>query len=129
MKRYTAIAERSGDWWAVRIDGLPGVFTQAKRLDQIPELAADAIGLWLEKDPATIHVDLVSKLGDRVLQREADLARRLRSEAAQVSARAATQTTSAVARLSKSGLSYRDIGSLLGISYQRVEQLVKAGRS
>lgn len=41
----TATATRSGDWWAVEVAEIPGLFTQAKRLEQIPELVADAAAL------------------------------------------------------------------------------------
>lgn len=45
---YTARAERSGKWWAIEVPEIPGVFTQVKRLDQVEEMARDAIALMLE---------------------------------------------------------------------------------
>ena len=38
----TAIAERSDGWWAVDVPELPGLFTQARRLDQIDGMVRDA---------------------------------------------------------------------------------------
>lgn len=45
---YSVNAERSGDWWAITVSELPGVFSQAKRRDQIEEMARDAIALFLD---------------------------------------------------------------------------------
>ena len=42
MKTYTARCERDGDWWIVTVPELDGVFTHAKRLDRVEELATHA---------------------------------------------------------------------------------------
>jgi len=31
-----------GGWWAVEVPDVPGLFTQARELDQIPEMVRDA---------------------------------------------------------------------------------------
>lgn len=49
--QVTALACRSGDWWALEVPEIDGALTQAKRLDQIPEMVADAVSL-LEDVPA-----------------------------------------------------------------------------
>ncbi|WP_212741332.1 hypothetical protein [Bifidobacterium moukalabense] len=41
----TAIAERCDGWWAVEVPEIPGLFTQARRLDQIDGMVGDAAGL------------------------------------------------------------------------------------
>lgn len=41
----TALATRSGGWWAVHVPGVEGLFTQARRLEQIPDLVTDAAEL------------------------------------------------------------------------------------
>ncbi|MDZ7576820.1 MAG: hypothetical protein U0904_01375 [Candidatus Nanopelagicales bacterium] len=53
----TAKCERADGWWAIRVpDEVPGVFTQARRLDQVAEVAAAAVGSMLAVDPATVRV-------------------------------------------------------------------------
>ena len=37
----TAVCRRSGNWWAVEIPEVEGAFTQARRLDQVADMAAD----------------------------------------------------------------------------------------
>lgn len=41
----TATATRSEDWWAIEVPEIPGLFTQAKRLEEVPELVRDAAAL------------------------------------------------------------------------------------
>jgi hypothetical protein len=43
--QVTAKATRSGSWWAVEVPEVDGAFTQARRLDQIPTMVADAVHL------------------------------------------------------------------------------------
>ena len=123
MNTYTARAERDeGGWWVVTVPELDGVFTQSRRLDRVEDLARDAISLWLEVPPTSFNVELkatVPKLDEQIsrvdhLRREAE---RLREEA--------TATSRELAReLSVRGLTVRDIGQVLGISYQRAAQLL-----
>jgi hypothetical protein len=35
MKTYTVRAERSGHWWALEAPEIPGLYSQARRLDQV----------------------------------------------------------------------------------------------
>ena len=53
---YTVNAERSGAWWAITVAELPGVFSQARRLDQIESMARDAIALWLDSPKDSFDV-------------------------------------------------------------------------
>ena len=48
MTSYAVLAERSGRWWAISVPELPGVFSQARRRDQIEAMARDAIALYLD---------------------------------------------------------------------------------
>lgn len=50
------MCERSGDWWAVSVPEVPGAFTQAKRLDQVPAMVADAVALLADVPAADVHV-------------------------------------------------------------------------
>jgi predicted RNase H-like HicB family nuclease len=56
VSAHTVTARRTGDWWALEVPDLPGVFTQSKRLDTAPDAAREAIGLMLGADPSTIDV-------------------------------------------------------------------------
>src|SRR2546423_15312805 len=71
---YAAIAERSGDWWAITVPEVPGLFTQARRLTGAEAMARDAIATMLGVPPHTVHVRVEPRLGDD-LDRQAAEAR------------------------------------------------------
>ncbi len=121
---YRAVATRSGDWWAITIPQLPGAFSQCKRLDQVEAMAREVIALMLDTDPADVDdIDVTVQLPDPLaddltaLQRSEQLADDARQAAAHAQRRAAGQLRAA-------GLSVRDIGRLLGVSHQRVSQIL-----
>lgn len=58
MRPYTVRAIRSGDWWALDVPDLPGVFSQARTLEGAPAAAREAIAVALEVDPDSVSVDV-----------------------------------------------------------------------
>ncbi len=38
----TAIATRTGKWWAIEVPQIPGLYTQAKHLNQVEDMVRDA---------------------------------------------------------------------------------------
>lgn len=119
----TAVAERSGGWWAVRVPELPGVFTQARRLDQVPAMVAHAVGAFLDIPAGEVEVDVQPKIPGDVSQRLQE-ARNERLQADQLAANAADLLRQVARSLAADGLPERDIGSILGVSHQRAHQLV-----
>ena len=121
---YHARCVRSGSWWAIKVEELPGVHSQAKTLDQAEGMAREAIGLYLGEDPAKIHVVVQPELPP-ALQADVERARRLRSEAESRQREATQVTAEAAAELvRRAQLSLRDAGRILGVSHQRVAQLL-----
>lgn len=45
---------RSGRWWAIRADNLPGCHTQAKRRSKIEATAREAVALWFDASEADV---------------------------------------------------------------------------
>ncbi|CAN5908849.1 hypothetical protein BH23ACT10_BH23ACT10_22540 [soil metagenome] len=121
---YRVDVARSGAWWAIKIPELPGAFSQCKRLDQVEAMAREAIGLMLDIEPADIgNIEVDVELPDQIADDLAALRRseRLADDARQTAAHARQR---AAERLRDSGLSVRDIGRLLGVSHQRVSQVL-----
>ena len=58
----TAVCERSGDWWAVSVPEVEGAFTQAKRLDQVPGMVADAIEVLTGTPAAQVSVTVDARV-------------------------------------------------------------------
>ena len=51
---YRVEAVRSGEWWAITVPSLRGVFSQARHLDDVPAAAREAIAMMLDVDPADV---------------------------------------------------------------------------
>lgn len=123
-KSYTAKAIRSSDWWAITIPELKGVHSQARRLDQAEGMAREAIGLFLDVPADSFDLTLVPVLPPGV-QADVDRARTARGEADALQREAATATARAARELVKgTKLTVREAGQILGVSHQRVAQLL-----
>jgi predicted RNase H-like HicB family nuclease len=123
--RYTAQAERDeSGWWIGTIPDLPGAVTQARRLDQLPDRLGEAVAALLDIED-TVELELHVKLPPEV---EAKLERAQHArQAADDAAREASGLTRGIARsLVADGYSLRDAGEILGVSHQRIGQLVKS---
>jgi len=128
MKRYTVRARRIASWWALDVDGVPGAHTQVRRIDQAEEMARDAIAGVLEISPASFEIVVAPEVPVAV-RTLVDQATKARSQAAQAQDAAAQLTRDAAQGLVDEGLTVRDAGVLLGVSHQRIAQLVREGRA
>lgn len=119
--KVTARAQRSDGWWAVEVPEVPGVFTQAKRLEQVPDMVADAVALMTGVETVEVSVEPVMDPDTASVVLEA-----LEASAATVAAqqRASRSMRAAVRRLS-AAMPARDVASILHVSHQRVSQLAK----
>ena len=112
---------RSDGWWAVSVPAIPGLFTQARRLDQVEGLVREAAAL-LGHEVAGVEVVPVLDEDSRLMLEELD---RARVEAEETQRRSSELTRRAVERFRSEGLTLRDIASLVGLSQQRVSVLLK----
>ncbi len=122
--KVTANVTRSGGWWAVEVPEVPGLLTQAKRLDQVADMVADAVALMEDVDADSVEVHIHARLNEKV-RHDVDEAKRLRREARDAEAAASAQMRRAVADVIDEGLTVRDAAALLEISPQRVSQLAR----
>ena len=117
MNTYTAQLEQEGDGrWTVELEEEPRVHTWGKTVDQALTRMKEAAAMWFDTDEASI--DLVPR---PVLPKAA-----VRTvEQARVADRVAIeQTRKAAVTLTGRGISMRDVAAILGISHQRVHQLL-----
>ena len=122
---YVAIYERDkhDDAWNVRIDGLEGCHTYGRSLRQAQRRIREALALWLDRDPESLSIR------DELPRDLAEVARQVnqaRAEAERAGANAQLQAARAASALTARGLSRRDAAELLGVSHQRVQQLLEA---
>ena len=124
-KTYTAVYEREGtdDAWNVRIKGIPGCQTYGRSIRQAQQRIREALAVWLDQDPELL---VIRDQFPAALAAVADEVVRARSAAERADARAHQQTVDAIKALTDQGLSRRDAAELLGLSHQRVQQLLVA---
>lgn len=121
--RLTAVAQRSGSWWAVEVPEVPGLFTQAKRLDQVSAMVKDAASSLTGKTEDSFQVIVSVHLGGK-LEEAVDAALDAANRLAEFQAKAATTSRVAARCLADDGLTVREIGEVLGVSHQRAHQLI-----
>jgi predicted RNase H-like HicB family nuclease len=123
---YNVNVQRSGKWWALTFPGLPSVFTQAKRLDQVEGMAREAIGFWFDLPNQTYLGEV--NITVTPPQPAAELIGQL-NEAIEVAGAASetirvTRKGLATMLTEDEGLPLRDVGELIGVSFQRVSQIL-----
>ncbi len=124
MKTYTARLEREkGGRWTVELAEEPRVHTWAKTVDQALARVREAAVLWFEVDEDEIELDPQPVL-PKTTARTVAQARQARQEARNADRRAVEQNKKAAAALTARGISMRDAAAILGISHQRVHQLL-----
>lgn len=124
MTQYTVTAERSGKWWVLQAVEAPGAISQVSRLDQAP-IIKEAIAFVTGTDQEDVEITIQPVLPDRA-RAHLDSAEKLREVAHDANARSAIEIRSAAKELKASGLTLRDIGAVMDISYQRAHQLVNS---
>jgi predicted RNase H-like HicB family nuclease len=123
--------DSSGQWLA-ELEEIPQVHTFGRTLGKAREYLVDALALWLDvhadcvKDRITFRIPALPEETRDAVQ-EALAAREISEAIGKLSAEALSGAS--VALVEDAHLSMRDAADILGISHQRVQQLVAASRS
>lgn len=124
-KTYVAVYERDpdDDAWNVHIKGLDGCQTYGRSLRQAQARVREALAVWLDREPDTLAIrdELPASVASI-----ADGMAKARRQAEDAGTRAQRESVEAVRLLTDLGLSRRDAAELLGLSHQRVQQLLAA---
>jgi len=122
-KRYKVTFLRDEDgWWVASATDIKGCHTQGKTISQARERIREAMSLF--DVPDDVELDEVIHVGTKQLDALVEKLRATRAEAERVASESAEQTRVVATRLAEAGLSRRDVGELVGVSFQRVQQLV-----
>lgn len=121
MKNYSVKAIRSGKYWHLEIEGL-SQGTQARTLDEAGDMATDLIHIVTGEALENIRVSVLPQLPDDIAEIQ-DEAKKLFAQAKETNALAAAKSRTVAHLLREQGLTYKDIGKVLDISYQRAAQL------
>ena len=124
-QNFNASAVHFQGWWAITVHGVldSTIHTQAKRIDRIEYMARDAIALGLQVSPDSFDVTVSFEI-DPQLQALIEQAKAASRTAQDAQLQATSKTKSAVELLHEQGFSTRDAGALIGLSPQRISQLL-----
>lgn len=129
-KRYTVRYEfdESGTWVAT-IPKLPGCLTQGRSIAQARRRIREALAAYTGDARMAKAAELVDDIDVRALGgQSAELIAELHHQRAELEALKGTVGRSmaqAARKLARAGLSVRDVGELLGLSHQRVQQVLE----
>lgn len=130
-KRYTVRFERDADsgWWVVTVPGIPGCLTQGRSIAEGRRRIREAMGLFIDPAEADDAVLIDDVRLPPAVRREIRRVASVRERAEKLRAKAQEATRAAVNQLTgQAGLSVRDAAEMLGISFQRVQQLAGGDR-
>lgn len=126
MKPYNITVAREGKWWMIDVPAIDGL-TQSRRLSEIKKMAVSLIAITLDVPASQVSVNIVAMIvdGTDLVERRQQID--LEREAArQAERKAAALMVDLVRKLDADHVPLRDIGEAVGVSFQRVHQLLNA---
>jgi hypothetical protein len=122
LKTYHAEVDRDGKLWRVRVPEVART-TQARTLREAESMARDLVAIMDDIPADSFGLDMTIILPAEV-RAELDRSAELREQAARSQAQAAQLARRAARRLRDQGLPLQDVGTALGVSFQRAKQLI-----
>jgi hypothetical protein len=123
---FTALAERAGRWWTVRVPQIDGLAVQVRSLDQAEIMARQRIAEALHMPPESIRVEVRTDSSILPSVATALQARQAAVHAAETAARA---THAAIEELLAEGTSFEEATVLLGLSPEEIARFAAGPRS
>jgi hypothetical protein len=108
---FTALCERAGRWWTIRVPQVEGLTAQVRSLDQAEIVTRQLIARTLAIPAETIRIEVLpdapAPVGHAIQVRHA----------ARQAVEAATQATrDALEALAREGIAFQDAATMLGLS-------------
>ena len=119
---FTALCERAGRWWTIRVPQLDGLTAQVRGLDQAEIVTRQLIARTLAVPVESVRVDVLPDAPAPVAQ-----ALRMRYAAGQAFDAANRATRDALAALAAEGVAFHDAATMLGLSPAEIEVYGPAG--
>lgn len=120
---FTALCERAGRWWTIRVPQVEGLAAQVRSLDQAEIVTRQLIARTLAIPAEAIRVDVMPDAPAPVAH-----ALQVRHAARQALDAAAQATREALETLARDGVAFHDAATMLGLSPAEIEQYGTAGR-
>ena len=125
-EQYKVIYERDETgWWIATVPNLEGCATQGKSIKQARNRIREAIEVTLDvKLDSSVKFNEDIRLSPEIAKIVKEVMRK-KANAVEAEEKAAEALLEAATSLETKGLSLRDSGELLGVSFQRVQQLLQ----
>ena len=114
---FTALCERAGRWWTIRVPQVEGLTTQVRSLDQAEIVTRQLIARTLAVPAEAIRIDVLPDAPAPVAH-----AIQVRHAARQAVEAAMRATRDALETLAREGVVFRDAATMLGLSPAEIEQ-------
>ncbi|HPX37711.1 MAG TPA: HicB family toxin-antitoxin system [Mycobacterium sp.] len=135
MHTYKVSVTRDGKWWMVDVPELDGYvsadgtvnvgsLTQARRLSEVSSQAVDYICTVTDQRRSEVAVDVRVTVDGIDVTAEAKRLTEERRLADQHAAAARDCAENLARELAAHGVAVRDVGDVLGVSFQRAQQLI-----
>jgi predicted RNase H-like HicB family nuclease len=122
MDTYRVEVTREGRWWMISVPEIDGL-TQARRLAEVEQMARELIAVTLDVRLSEVAVDVTLDIDGLDVQSSIRTISDEKEKAARLEEDAAAKTRTLVKELVAHEVPLRDIGAMLGLSFQRVHQL------
>jgi hypothetical protein len=116
---FTALAERAGRWWTVRVPQVEGLAVQVRSLEQADMMVRKHIAEALRVPPESIQVEIRTEASMLPAVSKALQARQAAIRAAEVAAGA---THAAIQALLADGSSFQEAAVVLGLSPEEIAE-------
>lgn len=130
MGAYQVTIRREGGLWAVVIAGLPPNMIGAIDVDRFADLDAEVrelIADLTDSDPGSFHLYWQYVIGDEDVTVEVTRLRHAELALRQAADDRDDARRTAMEALSRANVSQAVIGDVLGLSHQRIHQMLRAG--
>lgn len=124
MKTYTGEFREEGDVWIAEVREVPQAHTFGRTLPRAMALLRDALALYLDVEPETFKIKPEVHLDAPGASEALEAALLARDEEERAKQAAKTTVPTAARQLIDVGYSYRAAAVMLGLSHQRVQQMV-----
>jgi hypothetical protein len=108
---FTALCERAGRWWTIRVPQIEGLTVQVRSLDQAEIVTRQTIARTLDMPAESVRVEVLPDAPAPVAH-----ALQLRHAARQAVEAAMLATRDALGALSREGIAFADAATMLGLS-------------
>ena len=124
LPSYSVLVTREDGLWVAIVDGLPAGATDVEKFEELDDAVRDLIAFLADIEPDSFWIDWRYRLGTQDLTVLIENLREWEHLAEQATRHRDATRRAVVESMRAAGLSYREIADVVGLSHQRIGQLV-----